>query len=66
MFQTRQNKIYKPTIMKSGQKALMMLLVSISLSYGHVITQISRKGRWPRFLRYGATVARVELRYYAV
>ena len=36
----------------------MMLLVSISLSYGHVITQISRKGRRPHFLRYGATGAR--------
>ena len=34
---------------------------------GHVITKISRMGRLPHFLRYGATLARtsrVDLRYY--
>ena len=30
---------------------------------GHVITKISRMGRLPHFRRYGATLARVELRY---
>ena len=32
-------------------------------AYGHVITKIFRIGRLPHFLRYGAALARVKLRY---
>ena len=33
-------------------------------AYGHVITKISRRGRLPHFLRYGATLAILSLFFY--
>ena len=36
---------------------------TVGWTYDHAITKISRMDRLPHFLRYGATLARVELRY---